>query len=90
MPPPAALELADNPSKTLTAALSLLHSLKPQVTELLFSAQRELCPLRVALNEMDIMKPVRRDEEMAHVLWVGPELVCEEGQRLHNVCGERT
>lgn len=70
------------PTETLSAAISLLQSLKPRVTEILGKKK-----LRVALNRMDIMKPSRGDLEQAQVLWVGPLLEDEDARRLHELAG---
>jgi activating signal cointegrator complex subunit 1 len=43
--------------------------------------------LRIALDNMDIMKPDRGDLDRAHVLWLGPSLVGEDARRLTEICG---
>jgi activating signal cointegrator complex subunit 1 len=70
------------PTKTVSAAISLLQSLKPRITEILGNEK-----LRVALNRMDIMKPNRGDLEQAHVLWVGPHVENDDAKRLRDVAG---
>ncbi|KAH0832401.1 hypothetical protein J3R83DRAFT_13435 [Lanmaoa asiatica] len=74
---------AINARKTLSEALSLLSSLRPQVSELLCGA-----PLKVPLQMMDIMPPDGGDPDKAHVLWFGPSLENEDAQRLREVGGE--
>ncbi|KAI9566274.1 kinase A anchor protein [Boletus coccyginus] len=71
---------ATNPRKTLSEALSLLSSLRPQISELLCGAR-----LKVPLHMMGIMPPDRGDPDKAHVLWLGPRHENEDAQRLHKV-----
>lgn len=74
---------ATSPRKTLSEALSLLSSLRPQLLELLCGAR-----LKVPLHMMGIMPPDRGDPHKAHVLWLGPPHENEDAQRLHKVGGE--
>ncbi|KAJ8594549.1 hypothetical protein M405DRAFT_850117 [Rhizopogon salebrosus TDB-379] len=67
-------------NKTLANALALLSTLRPRVMEILNG--HCLC---IPLVEMNIMKPHRGDAENAHVLWFGPSLNTEDGQRLKTV-----
>ena len=74
-----------NSSKTVSEALTLLHSLKPRVMEILGKDK-----LRVALNRMDIMKPNRGSQDKldnAHVLWIGPAIEGDEALKLQAVGG---
>ena len=75
---------ATNSRKTLSAALSLLTSLQPQISALLRGAS-----LKIPLQLMDIMPPDGGDPNKAHVLWVGPPHEHEDAQRLRKVGGER-
>ena len=74
---------AINSRKTLSEALSLLSSLRPQISELLCGTR-----LKVPLQMMNIMPPDGRDPDRAHVLWLGPSLENEDAQRLLQVGGE--
>jgi len=74
---------ATNSRKTLSEALSLLSSLRPQILELLCGAR-----LKVPLHMMGIMPPDRGDPDKAHVLWLGPSRENADAQRLHQVGGE--
>jgi activating signal cointegrator complex subunit 1 len=69
-------------NKTLANALALLSTLRPRVMEILNG--HCLC---IPLMEMNIMKPHCGDAENAHVLWFGPSLNTEDGQRLKTVSG---
>jgi len=73
-------QAATNPRKTLSEALSLLTSLRPQISELLCGAY-----LKVPLQIMDIMPPGGGNPDRAHVLWLGPSLESEDAQRLLQV-----
>ncbi|KAG9308852.1 kinase A anchor protein [Chiua virens] len=66
-----------NSNKTLSEALSLLSSLRPQILELLCGAR-----LNVPLQIMNIMPPEDDDLDKAHVLWCGPSPDNEDAQRL--------
>jgi len=71
---------ASNSRKTLSEALSLLSSLRPQISELLCGAR-----LKVPLQIMGIMPPDGGDPDKAHVLWFGPPHENEDAQRLLEV-----
>ncbi|KAF9237987.1 kinase A anchor protein [Melanogaster broomeanus] len=71
---------SSNSRKTLPEALSLLSSLRPLIMEMLCGN----C-LSVPLEVVNIMQPDGGDPDKAHVLWVGPSLETEEGQRLMKV-----
>ena len=74
---------AIDPRKTLSEALSLLSSLRPQISELLCGAR-----LKVPLQLMGIMPPDRGDPDKAHVLWFGPPHENADAQRLLAVGGK--
>ncbi|KAI9058861.1 hypothetical protein FKP32DRAFT_1581508, partial [Trametes sanguinea] len=67
----------ERPRRTLEAAKQVLNELKPKIAETLGREK-----LRVKLDRMDIMKPERRDQERANVMWVGPSLDGESANRL--------
>ncbi|KAI0369480.1 hypothetical protein BV20DRAFT_968080 [Pilatotrama ljubarskyi] len=73
----------EKPRPTLEAAKQVLQELKPKIAEILGQE-----PLRVKLDRMDIMKPERRDDERAHVMWLGPAVDGESAKRLKRVAGE--
>ncbi|PAV16810.1 hypothetical protein PNOK_0687400 [Pyrrhoderma noxium] len=52
---------------TVNQAISLLHSIRPQIVQLLRGES-----LRIPLSAMDIMKLERNDPSRAHVLFCGP------------------
>jgi len=56
-------------------------ALKPRIMSILGTHK-----LRIALDNMDIMKPDRGDLDRAHVLWLGPGLEGEDAMRLSEVC----
>ncbi|KAI0738780.1 hypothetical protein C8Q80DRAFT_1124270 [Daedaleopsis nitida] len=56
----------DDPARTVDAAAKLLDELRPRVQELLQGEK-----LSVSLDSMDVMKHGRRNDERAHVMWVG-------------------
>ena len=72
-----------NSRKTLSQALSLLSSLRPQISEMLCGAR-----LKIPLQRMGIMPPDGGDPDKAHVLWFGPPHENEDAQRLLEVGGE--
>ena len=79
-------QTVDAGKKTLTAALTLLTSLRPRLVSLLAGN-----PLRIPLTSLDIMKPERNDVDRAHVCFVGPsekDIESEGGRRLWAVCSE--
>jgi activating signal cointegrator complex subunit 1 len=72
-------------TKTVQAAIELLHQLRPQILEKLGGET-----LQVGLNSMDIMRPERGDLTKAHVMWAGPTYDNERAKRLKRVCGTST
>ena len=65
----SASESDTQPKRNVEAAIKVLQDVKPKVMELLAGEK-----LRVSLDSMDIMQPERRNQERAHVMWVGPAL----------------
>lgn len=74
---------ASDSRKTISAALSLLTSLRPRISELLCGS-----PLKVPLHMMNIMPPDGGDPAKAHVLWFGPPHENEDAKLLQKVGGE--
>lgn len=74
---------APSDGRTVSDALSLLRSLKPQIMGLLRG--HRLC---VPLQRMHIMEPDGGDPDRAHVLWLGPSPDSPDAQRLQRVGGE--
>lgn len=75
----------ESSSNTVSAAISLLRRLRPEILEALDGH-----PLRVPLSSIDKLKPDRNNPARAHVLFTGPsddDLMSEDGQRLKRVCG---
>jgi len=71
---------ASDSRKTISAALSLLTSLRPRISELLCGS-----PLKVPLHMMNIMPPDGGDPAKAHVLWFGPPHENEDAKLLQKV-----
>ena len=70
---------------TVNQAISLLHSIRPQIVQLLRGES-----LRIPLSAMDIMKLERNDPSRAHVLFCGPsetDLKSPVGRLLISVAG---
>ncbi|KAH9890388.1 AKAP7 2'5' RNA ligase-like domain-containing protein [Cubamyces lactineus] len=65
---------------TLEDAKKVLDELKPKIKEILRDEA-----LKVKLDSVDIMPPEKRDQERAHVMWVGPSLETESAKRLKTV-----
>jgi len=77
----------ENAIHTVESALTLLHSLREQIYDLLRTAK---LPLSIRFSRLDIMQPPRGTTKGdAHVLWTGPMEMSgggEENKILHNVC----
>ncbi|KIL57178.1 hypothetical protein M378DRAFT_172051 [Amanita muscaria Koide BX008] len=69
--------------KTVQAALDLLHTLRPSISEILNGSPS----VKVRLDTMDVLKSNNVEGNVnAHVLFLGPRGVHEEDKRLWNVC----
>ena len=79
------LDQSGDSTRTLSAARSLLQSLKPRVSEMLAHHK-----LRISLERLDIMPPERGDLTRAHVLFIGPDLSSEDGKRLLAISSQST
>ncbi|KAI0330869.1 hypothetical protein GY45DRAFT_1250064 [Cubamyces sp. BRFM 1775] len=75
-----AVAKSESTRRTLEDAKKVLDELKPRIKELLGDEV-----LKVKLDRVDIMPPERRDQERAHVMWVGPSLDTESTKRLKTV-----
>ncbi|KAF8721823.1 hypothetical protein AX14_010157 [Amanita brunnescens Koide BX004] len=66
---------------SVESALSLLQSLQPSIAVLLQGKNA----VKVRLDSLDILKP-DRDRSNAHVLFLGPSTLDDDGARLQAVC----
>lgn len=88
MKSPTQESTSENANYTVESALTLLHSLREQIYDLLKTAKS---PLSIRFSRLDIMQPPRGTTKKgdAHVLWTGPVEMSEgdeENKILNNVC----